>query len=275
MKKSVLEKISEREKIISFQLKRLNKTFSQEDFYLHECIETYLDQYCMHYKLQCEEILSRYMSFISQYEKDLKNYVLTGKYPYQIDKTSRYVPDRITYDLFLIITALVTRHRFEIMTNISNLDLNKKRCLIIGVGAGLELLLINNADITAYDSTISDFVKNRFYKYKLNERTFSYDCCCQDQFDTVIAIEILEHIDDPLAMIDGLKKIIPCKGQLVFTTATNVPQFDHLYNFSNRKYFENILSKRGFKIIKRKVIKHHYILSKTESNNVFYILESE
>ena len=62
-------------------------------------------------------------------------------------------------------------------------------------------------------------------------------------------------------------------SRLVCTTAKNIPQFDHLYNFTSSADFEKKVKKIGFKIFYSNKIDHLYDLQKINSNNIFYILK--
>ena len=62
-------------------------------------------------------------------------------------------------------------------------------------------------------------------------------------------------------------------SKIICTTAKNIPQFDHLYNFKSQINFENKIKKIGFKIIFKKIILHNLDLQNIKSDNVFYIIK--
>ena len=85
---------------------------------LQKKIDKFLNIYCKYHKLDQKEILNLYFKFLKSYSKDCENFVKTKKYPYKLNNRLRKI-ERISYDLALIISCLVTSHRFKIMEQIS------------------------------------------------------------------------------------------------------------------------------------------------------------
>lgn len=258
---------------LKFQFNRLFASLDSEQLYIYDIINSYLVTYCCYNNIMAEEALARYMSFVERYENDLKKFDLTGKFPFQLKEKQAFSVDRITYDLFLIITSLVTPHRFAIMEYIYNTKFKADKCLIVGVGSGLEIELINKKfrEIDAYDLSISDFVKDRFKHVSLKEEYYQYSE--GNKYNAIFAIEILEHMFSPYSLIKEFKESLVDKGRLIVTTTKNVPQFDHYYNFTEQEKFENEVKSLGFKIIDKQTVKHNYLFIRVDANNTIYNLE--
>ena len=62
-------------------------------------------------------------------------------------------------------------------------------------------------------------------------------------------------------------------GLFYFTTATNIPQIDHLFNFDNEVAFEVGLQDLGFQVVEKEIVFHESIDSKLIASNTWYILK--
>src|SRR5258708_607986 len=73
----------------------------------------YLEGYASFNCIDQEAALTSYLATIRRYVSDIRKYVETGKYPLEINP-NQFEISRSDYDLFLILTILVTRHRCAI-----------------------------------------------------------------------------------------------------------------------------------------------------------------
>lgn len=236
-------------------------------------INGYLSKYADYYGLGCEEVVDRYMQFVSQYALDLKAYRQTGRYPSQKTDISAFKIERTTYDVFLILSTLTTRHRFDIMHRVRKTQLpSGMRGLIVGAGAGLELHLLANRGLEwhATDKNLSAFIQQRFGNVLFIEKDLTQ--FIGDRYDYILAIELLEHFHQPFEVVSRLRNTLKVGGCMILTTARNVPQFDHLYNFSDPNAFELELMRLGLHVRNKFVIPHKYLLAKVNANNIWYDL---
>ena len=232
----MIHKLADLDKSIKFQFSRIYNS-NEEWFDVINLLNDYLNEYTNYYRISLEDTLDKYHQFVNRYIDDLKYFEKYRLYPFQIENSSEIHIDRTTYDIFLILSALVTKHRFQIMKNICKIILEAENCLIVGVGSGLELALLKDKfiDIDAYDMSISDFCKNKFSRLNLFEEI--YESNLLQSYDAIFAIELLEHLEYPYKILHDFSKSLRKNGRLIITTAKNVPQFDHLYNFVNENEF--------------------------------------
>ena len=237
---------------------------------LHKKINNFFKLYCMHYRLKNNQITKEYYKFLNRYMFDCKNFSKSKKYPYQFNNKVKKL-SRTSYEISLILSCLITPHRFSIMEEISKLN-NLNKSLFIGAGTGLEIYLIKKKlnDFKAYDTGSSKFIYKIIKKNKFEKRIYNFS---ETKFKTIFAIEFLEHLKKPYNFLKKIYKSMKKNSRLVCTTAKNIPQFDHLYNFTSSADFEKKVKKIGFKIFYSNKIDHLYDLQKINSNNIFYILK--
>lgn len=268
----MLSEIFEIDRRLRIDYKRvLASPFYNKDI-IHK-IDNFLVDYMTFYNLSIKDILFHYYNFVKRYSENVKVFSSTNKYPRQLGV--KIDVDRNEYDISLILSTAVTIHRHRIFKLIHQLGGEVfGKTLIVGVGSGLELdfLTCRNALIDAYDINISNFVKDRFSDINLKESKFAGR---EEYYDNIFALELLEHLSDPYEFIsccfDSLRK----GGKFYLTTATNVPQFDHLYNFKSNNEFESKVNGLGFKINENEDILHDYLNKNMYSKNTWYILEKE
>ncbi|MBF0447475.1 MAG: methyltransferase domain-containing protein [Magnetococcales bacterium] len=260
--------------IIDRQNRWLVEDLTAEELVLHDKLDSFLAEYCNFHRLTADKAADLFMTFISRFSKDLARFEETGIFAAPQTQPHSILMDRTTYDVSLIISTLVTKHRFEIMKRINQISVPTGNCLVIGVGPGLELLLLEgkNNRIEAYDPTLSAFVSHRFTQVNLIEEFFVSSPT--NRYETIFAIELLEHLDNPLQLIEAAQGGLKPGGRLWTTTIKNVPQFDHVYNFTDAANFEKQVEIRGFSLIQKQVIAHEYLMSNLDANNIFYLFET-
>ena len=245
----------------------------KSDFFdQHVCdfIKKFLHLYTAYNNLTPREVVKIYSAFTSMYSKHIRLFLNTGKYPKELNLSEEV--ERVEYDIVLILSILLSTHRHKIFVNLKNVvnDI-KGDVAIVGVGPGLELELFESMGIriTAYDTSISDFVKHQYCKHKLNESYFEGG---EKNYDVMFAVELLEHLYNPIEFVDLCRNSLKMGGRLICTTATNVPQFDHLYNFLNTENFEKTLKRCGWEVANSEWIFHDSFDLKLEARNNWYDL---
>lgn len=217
-----------------------------------------------------------YFNFIRSYNKDLKAYAKTGKYPLEID-TERPLLNRFEYNVVLLFSCLFSVHRFRIMQLIDQQSQEIENGLFIGCGPGLEIELVKSKmdKLYAYDITMDDFLfeshPNVIFKQEYFDGTNS-----GIKYDGIYLIEILEHLSNPFDLLTICRKVLSTNGKIYLTTATNIPQFDHLYNFEpNHQTFDNWLKSNGFTIDFMEDIPHQSVTIDVAAKNRFYIISKK
>lgn len=267
----MIKELSKLDEVINYQSGCIIRKLNQKQRKIYNLIDKYLDEYAKFHKMNVKQILNCHKSFMKRYIKDLTEFEKSFKYPYQKRNHNPKI-DRVTYDIALIMSCLLLSHRFEIMNNVSNLKNYGKKTLVLGAGSGLEISLIEKKIklYEIYDLEISKFIKKRYKNAKIHQKIYSRDIATK--YDSILCIELLEHLKKPYDLLSLLYDSINTGGSLQITTAKNIPQFDHFYNFTNSSTFEKKLISFGYKIKKKEIINHENLLSKFKPNNIYYNL---
>jgi SAM-dependent methyltransferase len=230
-------------------------------------VADFLGRYAAFNGISKEAARASYATTIRRYANDIAAFVKTGRYPLELDNTQAPLA-RLDYDLFLLLTILVTKHRCAIMEEIAKIPA-AGRVLVIGVGSGVELALINApGGGDAYDLYINPFARSAFPRWRFREELYRSG---GDHYDALYAIELIEHLDQPYEFLADCSKSLSPGGRLIVTTAVNVPQFDHRYNFTSDEEFEQRACETGLVIEHKRVIPHAYPRTEIGARNVFYV----
>jgi len=68
------------------------------------------------------------------------------------------------------------------------------------------------------------------------------------RFDYVVACEVLEHVDDPGALLRTLKAAVSDGGHLFITTCANAPAIDHVFLFESVAHIRDEIRRHGLAI---------------------------
>ena len=266
-----INKILAESRLFEILRDRLPNSIIDSDLYKNAA--AYLDLYVNENNISFKEVISAYEEYVSTFNKHCKTFIKTGEYPLHIGTE---IPDisREAYDLVLILSVLLTAHRFRIMEIIFNAGRAEGTRLFVGAGPGLELYLSENLDQEnyVYDVSLNEELKEIFPKVKFFTDYFSTQYT--DYFDSIFLIEILEHLDDPYELLRNALLALKEEGLVYLTTATDIPQFDHLYNFpEDHTEFDLKIADMGFEIMLKEKISHEYLLMNVSPSNHFYILK--
>lgn len=267
-----IEKISKQDMSIKFLFSRIINNLTDNELTYYKFIDQYFYDYCKFNNVTVEKIINTRFKFSKKYILDIKNFKNYKKYPFLFNDNFKL--SRIEYDIILILSYLIEKHRFEIIKCI----LKKKytgNILFVGSGPSVEVALVKSfsskCHIHCYDKNFNSFVQKKFKKeifigeYNFKKKNF---------FDYIFLIEFLEHIQKPFIFLNKIKKNLNKTGKIIMTTAINIPQFDHYYNFKEKEILKKIM-KYKLKSLFYKKIDHNLIDIKIKSSTEFLILKNE
>ena len=65
------------------------------------------------------------------------------------------------------------------------------------------------------------------------------------KYELIILGEVLEHLDDPIAMLKNVSSLLSERGMLFFTVPTNAPTIDHVYLFRSKEHVLRMINDAG------------------------------
>jgi hypothetical protein len=267
-----LKKIIENSRLLEVLHDNLPVSMKTSQFY--QSIREYLENYCEYNSLSAEHVVNVYTDYIVAYNKHCKEFIKTGKYPAALGNNT-YFPNRIEYDIVLILSVLFTQHRYRIMQLLAKQHESDK-ALYIGLGPGLEMELTAplHKEIYGYDLSLNPFLKKHFNSVSLHAELYTGQY--PNYFNTIYLIELLEHLEHPFDLLDVCYASLQTNGLILLTTATDIPQFDHLYNFpDDHKLFDEKLMQMGFEIVTKEKLEHHYLTLDLRPSNHFYAIRKK
>jgi len=127
----------------------------------------------------------------------------------------------------------------------------------VGIGTGLysrrSLQLLPKSTGLGFDISESSklFSGDHIDKFGFSSR---YDIALQDittlvepeQFDLLICVEVLEHLEDPLSFLAKLRELLKLGSKAFITAALNSPDKDHIYLYSSPDEVLHQLESVGF-----------------------------
>ena len=75
-----------------------------------------------------------------------------------------------------------------------------------------------------------------------------YEYHTNEKYDFIVMGEVLEHVEDPVALLKKLNSLLNNNGKAFISTPTNAPTIDHVYLFRNRKDVVDVIEKAGFEV---------------------------
>ncbi len=230
-------------------------------------VKAYIDAYVGHNDLDENTVWTSYERFLTRYLSDIQQFLATGGYPSPSPAPVRF--SRIEYDLALMLSVVCAYHRYRIM------ELLVERAglgqgLVIGCGSGLELELIKgrHRGLTAYDLALNPFCRRAHPTVSFHEREFRDDPA---RYDAVYLIELLEHLEQPFELLAKAARNLAPGGRILLTTASNVPQFDHRFNFEGVD-FRGRVAELGLAVEFGERIPHGGKKPALRASNDFYVL---
>lgn len=245
---------------------------SLKDDCLLQSLLAYIDRYIAYHRLSPEDVAGWYCGFIERFDRDLAAFERTGRYPVH-NGTDGWEISREQYEIALLLSTVLTVHRYRIMELTQHTAAPTDDLLIIGCGSGIEIEILKDSAsaLVAYDLSISDFVHAVHRGVEFRQESFLP--AKGESYDSIYLIEVLEHLNDPYVLIDQCLKSLRRKGMMWLTTATDLPQFDHRYNFpaDHHEFLQKVVH-MGLEVVLREDIDHKYLCSKVKAKNAFFQL---
>jgi hypothetical protein len=210
-------------------------------------------------------IVKIYNDYYLEYLELQAEFNKTGRYRFssyeEVDKILGPIFHK-NYIYVLLLSFLTTTYRYEMMKYISGsmanvLKENSENGLEIGFGTGIDLPSRLNY-FTNYDIfEINEYSEKIFNLLYADNKTINYNKAFynfddENKYSFVQLIELMEHLQDPKKYIDLSHKILKKNGRLIFTTAVNMANIDHIYLFNNLQSVRDLIDESKWKVVDEK-----------------------
>ena len=140
---------------------------------------------------------------------------------------------------------------------LEKLDFEVRHYLEIGAGHGLYLqeairILEGGVryDVVDVSPTSIELSQNLVRDNRVNFMLADvFDLDPITQYDLIVMGELIEHLEDPLAMLKKARELLTPEGQIYVTTPANAPMIDHIYLFRNAEEIRSLVREAGLEII--------------------------
>ena len=176
---------------------------------------------------------------------------------------------RDRYNISLLLSIVLTNHRFEIMQELrgflSRLDSGAGRVASIGTGTGFELglmssSLLRSVEIESYDidPTAKEEAQN-YLRFFGIERPIVFgnefpldaaDPSFENAFNRLILCEVLEHLPDPARALANVRAYLNESGHAFLTMAINIAQEDHIFLYADIESCRRQVRNAGLEIVR-------------------------
>ncbi|HTF06148.1 MAG TPA: class I SAM-dependent methyltransferase [Bacteroidia bacterium] len=160
----------------------------------------------------------------------------------------------------LLMSQFLWTHHFAVLqyyiTNLPKYKSEVRNYLEVGGGHGLYVneatrCFGSSADINVIDISETSLAMARYFveSKKVNfihSDVFKY--FPERKYDFITMGEVLEHVEEPVALLKKLHELLSESGTVFITTPTNAPAIDHLYLFRNAADIHRVIDEAGFRV---------------------------
>jgi 2-polyprenyl-3-methyl-5-hydroxy-6-metoxy-1,4-benzoquinol methylase len=251
--------------------KKLRKTLldNNDDMYVKR-VNVFLDKYIKFLKSQNKDIdfgVNCYLKMTSDFTYEHIRFLETGEYSVNsfedVEKRVYGNPEIMEYYINgVLLSQILWKHHYSMFAFFSDsfpkYKKNIKAYLEVGGGHGLfiseAIKCMDNKNINLHFIDVSNTSINVAKKFICNEsvkfiNANILDFNPENKFDFITMGEVLEHVEQPLALLKKLMELLNRDGHIFITTPTNAPAIDHIYLFNNFDEVRDLIKEAGFRII--------------------------
>ena len=261
----IVEGISFRNKLhgkkIIKNLKKFDEDyFSRADiFFLKYVAMLQRENKTIDYAIDC------YLQMVADINYETVQFISTGEYSSKtFDEVNKRVynnPEVMAYYVHgILLSQFLWAHHYNILVFFNKIikENNSKigHYLEVGGGHGLyasEAISIIG-DKASYDLVDISQSSLNIAKMMIGNENVTYtlsdifDYFPAEKYDFITMGEVLEHVEEPVRLLEKLITLLNDDGKLFITVPTNGPTIDHIYLFKNADEIRKVISSAGFEI---------------------------
>jgi 2-polyprenyl-3-methyl-5-hydroxy-6-metoxy-1,4-benzoquinol methylase len=248
--------------------KKLSKNLKKQDETYYQQADKFLLRYGnlladagkdMDYSIEC------YLQMIADVNYESVQFMQTGEYTSKsFEEVNQRVyndPNVMEYYMHgLLLSQFLWTHHYDITkyftATITNNKNQIKNYLEVGGGHGMyisdAISIIGpdtNYDLADISPSSIDIAKRMINNPKVNYNLIDiFEYFPSHKYDFITMGEVLEHVEDPVALLEKLHSLLADNGKVFVTTPTNAPAIDHIYLFKNADDIRGVINKAGFKV---------------------------
>ena len=265
--------------------------FQGRDSAYLEYTSRYLEQVQLETRLSIESIIDAYAKTCFEFMKLQNKFLKTGQYAATSQKSLEsnlyaHVEAMEPYLLGLLSTYLYWENHSKIFDfyceqfSLIAEQVAEAKTMEIGTGHGLfaSYLLEKNPSMTYLGIDISlsslNFSRNllnvKFPHREIDlvqQDATSSDFSYIKKYDFVICCEVLEHVEEPVKLLQNIRSSMNKNGKAFITTVSNLEAVDHIFLFKSSEEIRNLIKSTGFTILEERVFNLSSSTSQTEQSN--------
>ncbi|ANF50422.1 hypothetical protein A0O34_07780 [Chryseobacterium glaciei] len=271
--------------------KKLQKNFSylrEEEHYIND-YNVFIDKYkdiLENNSLTFDDSINYYLKMIGDFNEEMLDFIRTGKYRNTsfdaVNKAMYNNPEVMVSHMHgLLLSQFLWKHHYDVYQYFKN-EIQKylpvQSYLEIGAGHGLyfEAAMEKIGDDCTFEAldiseTSLELTKSLIKSDKVIYHLKNvFDYTDEDEKKDFITMgEVLEHVEDPLALLTKIKSLIKPDGTIFITTPTNAPSIDHIYLFNNVQEIRDLINEAGLEIVdERYFVSEDVDLEKAEKRKI-------
>lgn len=266
----LIDEIAKKDRLHSKKINANIDTLSHSQPALYSELVELVRLYFSTRELSTERIATDYLKMIRDMRTEGLYFYKHGKYRCENQKiANEYVyskPDVMSYYMHaLLVSQILWKHHFNIFVHfqqqLKTLFPANAALKILDVGPGhgffsfivkKEFPAYSKIDIVDISETSLEMTKRILgtdqgkIKYTLSD---IFDYQVSEKYDFIVLGEVIEHLDDPGAILMKLANLMHKEGLLWITTPTNSPALDHVYLFRDKEEVLTLIKNSGLDIV--------------------------
>lgn len=249
--------------------KKLKKQLKKKEEAFFQRANAFLSRYEQVLKRENRDIdyaINCYLQMIADFNVETIGFLETGKYSStSFEEVNRRVynnPGIMEYYMHgLLLSQFLFFHHYDVLLYFNEVIGKQRgdvtRYLEVGGGHGLYIseaigLLGRSVQYDLVDISESSLqlarkmISHNQVNY-IHSDVFDYNPA--EKYDCIVMGEVLEHVEDPMALLERLGNLLTENGKLFITTPTNAPAIDHIYLFRNAEEIRDLIAASGFDIL--------------------------
>ena len=266
----IVAEISVKDKLHSKKIEGNMKVLLEQFPHQFEELLSLVFSYFTNRGLSTTEVADNYLKMIDDMRKEGLYFYRNGKYKCEnqsiaYEKVYSQKDIMSYYMNALLMSQILWKHHFNIFMyfqdNLKKLFSDKQNLNILDVGPGhgffsflvkKEFPEYKKIDIVDISETSLEMTKDiiGFDNNKINyflKDIFAFDGSIV--YDFIVLGEVIEHLDDPKAILTKLSNLLAPGGLLWVTTPTNSPALDHVYLFRSKQEVIQLVEEAGLEIV--------------------------